>query len=183
MLKGLFSFIARTRLAPRVFWQTLKDPAFGDAVAQLMPSAEGASRDTQELPPGDRLRAADPTSALQLLGLLQRDGRLIDFLEEDVSHYTDAEIGAAVRLVHEGCRKVLAERFQIEPVLPQTEGSRVRLEPGFDAAAIQPTGELVGEPPFNGTLVHRGWRAKEVRLPKVAAGHDCNVLAPAEVEL
>jgi hypothetical protein len=183
MLRGLSSFIARARLAARVAWQTLKNPVFGEAVAELMPAAGGRSPDAADLPAGDRLRAVDPTSALQLLGLLQRDGRLIDFLEDDVAHYTDAEIGAAVRVVHEGCRKVLAERFRIEPVLPQAEGSGVTLEPGFDAAAIQPTGELVGEPPFKGTLVHRGWRAAAVRLPKVAAGHDCRVLAPAEVEL
>jgi hypothetical protein len=183
MLKGLSSFMVRARLALRVLWQTLKDPAFGEAVAELMPAAEGASRDGQELSSGDRLRAVDPTSALQLLGLLQRDGRLIDFVEQDVARYTDAEIGVAVRVVHEGCRKVLAERFRIEPVLAQAEGSGVTLEAGFDAAAIQPTGELVGEPPFAGTLVHRGWRATAVRLPKVAAGHDCHVLAPAEVEL
>jgi hypothetical protein len=183
MLKGLSRFMVGARLALRVFWQTLRNPTFSEAVAELMPAAEGAFPDAHEPAAGDRLRAVDPTSALELLGLLQRDGRLIDFLEEDVARYTDAEIGAAVRVVHEGCRKVLAERFRIEPVLPQAEGSRVTLEQGFDAASIQPTGELLGEPPFKGTLVHRGWRAIEVRLPRVAAGHDSHVLAPAEVEL
>jgi hypothetical protein len=181
MAEGLSLFIARLRLAARSFWRIVTDPPFADAVVALLP-AEGSPR-AGEQGSAERPRAADPTSALQLLALLQRDGRLIDFLEQDLSQYSDAQIGAAVRVVHEGCRKVLGERFRIEPVFDQTEGSRVTLEAGFDAAAVQPTGELFGEPPFRGTLVHRGWRATEVRLPKLAAGHDCHVLAPAEVEL
>lgn len=129
------------------------------------------------------LRTTDPTSALQLLALLQKEGRLVDFLEEEVAQYSDAEIGAAVRVVHEGCRKVLREHFTIEPVVPGSEGGHITLEPGFDARSIIPVGNLVGEPPFSGTLVHRGWRAAEVRLPRLAPGHDSRVLVPAEVEL
>ncbi len=126
---------------------------------------------------------APETAALQLLGLLQREARFVDFVEEDIKNYADAEIGAAARVVHEGCRKVLREHFTLAPVRTEAEGSRLTLQPGFDAAAIRVTGQVVGQPPFTGTLGHRGWRATETRLPKLAEGHDATVLAQAEVEL
>ena len=120
---------------------------------------------------------------MQLLALLQRDARLIDFTQESLSGYSDADIGGAARLVHEGCGKVLREHFTLAPVRPEAEGSRVTIDPGFDARAIRLTGNLVGQAPFQGSLSHRGWRATETRLPKLAAGHDASVLAQAEVEL
>ena len=126
---------------------------------------------------------AAPDAALQLLALLQRDARLIDFTEEDITAYGDADIGAAARIVHEGCRKVLREHFTIAPVRSEAEGSRVSLDAGFDAAAIRLTGNVVGSAPFKGSISHRGWRATDVRLPKLGAGHDAAVLAQAEVEL
>ena len=129
------------------------------------------------------LRETTPEAALQLLGLLQRDARFIDFIEEDVKAYSDADIGAAARVVHEGCRKVLREHFSIQPLRSETEGSRVTLPEGFDAAAVRVTGNVVGKAPFTGTLSHRGWRATDTRLPKLAAGHDAAILAQAEVEL
>ena len=120
---------------------------------------------------------------MQLLGLLQRDARLLDFAHEDLAGYSDADIGAAARLVHEGCRKVLAEHFTVENVRSESEGSRITLNEGFDAAAVRLTGNVVGKPPFSGTLGHRGWRVTDVRLPKLAESHDARILAPAEVEL
>jgi hypothetical protein len=107
----------------------------------------------------------------------------VDFLQEDVSQYADEDVGAAARVVHTGCRTVLTEYLTIVPVRDEAEGSYVTLEPGFDAAAIRPTGNVVGEPPFAGSLVHRGWRATRVRLPQVASGRDLRILAAAEVEL
>ena len=130
-----------------------------------------------------QLRTAPHEAALQLLGLLQRDARFIDFIEEDVKAYSDADIGAAARVVHEGCRKVLREHFSIQPLRSETEGSRVTLPEGFDAAAVRVTGNVVGKAPFTGTLSHRGWRATDTRLPKLAAGHDAAIVAQAEVEL
>ncbi|MDM0053536.1 DUF2760 domain-containing protein [Variovorax sp. J22R115] len=129
------------------------------------------------------LKEASPDAALQLLALLQRDARLIDFVGEDLGSYADAQIGAAARLVHEGCAKVLREHFSIVPVRDEAEGGRVTLQAGFDAAAVRLTGNVVGQPPFNGSLRHRGWRVTEVRLPKLAERHDTRVVAPAEVEL
>ncbi len=129
------------------------------------------------------LREPTPDAALQLLGLFQSEARLIDFLEEDISAYSDADIGAAARIVHEGCRKVLKEHFDIEPVRTEPEGSRITVPKGFDPAEIRLTGNIVGDPPFQGLLVHRGWRAVEVKLPQLSEGHRVDILAPAEVEL
>lgn len=129
------------------------------------------------------LQRAAPDAALQLLGLLQRDGRFIDFLEEEVTQYTDAQVGAAARVVHEGCRKALREHVVLHPVRTEQEGARITLAPGFDAGAIRLTGNVSGQPPFTGTLVHRGWRVAEVKLPQLSATHDTRILAPAEVEL
>lgn len=128
-------------------------------------------------------KEADTAAALQLLSLLQREARLVDFVQEDIAAYSDAEIGAAARVVHEGCRKVLREHVTLAPVRAESEGSRLTLAAGFDAAAVRLTGNVVGQAPFTGTLAHRGWRATEVRLPQLAEGHDARIVAQAEVEL
>jgi hypothetical protein len=124
-----------------------------------------------------------PDAALQLLGLLQKEARFIDFAQEDVSQYSDADIGAAARVVHEGCRKVLRQHFELDSVRSEPEGKRITLPKGFDAGSIRITGNIIGTAPFTGTLVHRGWKATEVKLPKVTEGHDVKIVAPAEVEL
>ena len=134
-------------------------------------------------PPPAPLREAPHESALQLLGLLQREARFIDFIEEDVKAYSDADIGGAARVVHEGCRKVLREHFSLAPLRSEPEGSRITLPEGFDAAAVRVTGNVVGKAPFTGTLSHRGWRVTDTRLPQLAAGHDAAIVAQAEVEL
>ena len=178
------SFFARLILALRAFKRTLGDEAFADGVARLergeLPglAAPAAVAETKPL-----LREPPPDSALQLLALLQREGRFIDFLEENVGAYSDAEIGGAARVVHEGCHKVLHEYLRLEPARAEAEGARLTLAAGFDAATVRLTGNVVGQPPFTGTLMHRGWRVAEIKLPKLAESHDVRVLAPAEVEL
>ncbi len=129
------------------------------------------------------LREPTPDAALQLLGLLQGEARFIDFIEENISAYSDADVGAAARIVHEGCRKVLKDHFDIEPVRSEKEGSRITVPKGFDPAQIRITGNIVGQPPFQGVLVHRGWRVAKVKLPQLSEGHKVEILAPAEVEL
>ena len=121
--------------------------------------------------------------ALALLALLQREGRLVDFLRESLDSYRDADIGAAVRDVHRGCRKVMEEHIKLEPVLPGQEGSNVVIPPGFDPVEVRLLGETRGAPPFRGTLVHHGWWAIEVRFPHLSDGVDRRVLAPAEVKV
>lgn len=177
------SFIKRIGLAFQLFFRTLFNAGFAGSVIRLMHAPQAEKETRQAEPEAPVLLETSPDSALQLLGLLQQEGRLVDFLEEDVAQYTDAEIGAAVRVVHEGCRKALHEHITLLPIRQETEGARITLESGFDASAMRPTGNLVGEPPFTGTLAHRGWRATQVNLPKLAKGHDVQVIAPAEVEL
>jgi hypothetical protein len=115
--------------------------------------------------------------------LMQREGRLVDFLQEDIDALPDDQIGAAVREVHRKCRRVLQEHLVLEPVLPQPEGERVEVTSGFDPSAIQLTGNVAGQPPFRGTLQHPGWRVKQIRITPPAKEIDEFVLQPAEVEM
>jgi hypothetical protein len=121
--------------------------------------------------------------AVQILALLQRDGRLIDFLTEDLSPYQDAQVGAAVREMHESCRGVLERYIKLEPVIASDEGKPVTVPAGFDPAAIKLIGNVTGVPPLRGVLQHRGWRATEVKLPPLPEGEGRVVVAPAEVEI
>ncbi|SIO31737.1 DUF2760 domain-containing protein [Paraburkholderia phenazinium] len=184
------SFLGRISLAVGTFFSILGDGEFAARVQRLRsgapvtqaPVAAPAPTPAPQ-PAAPALKQASPDAALQLLGLLQRDARFIDFVEEDVAGYSDADIGAAARVVHGGCRTVLREHFTIRPVREEAEGSRVTLPEGFDATAVRLTGNVVGKAPFTGSLSHRGWRVDDVRLPKLAASHDASVIAAAEVEL
>ena len=190
------SFLGRISLAVGTFFSILGDgefaarvqrlrsgaPATAAPVATPAPVAAPAPTPAPQ-PAAPTLKQATPDAALQLLGLLQRDARFIDFVEEDVAGYSDADIGAAARVVHGGCRTVLREHFTIRPVREEAEGSRVTLPEGFDATAVRLTGNVVGKAPFTGSLSHRGWRVQDVRLPKLAASHDTSIIAAAEVEL
>ena len=144
------------------------------------------SRSTAPAPapaPAPEFKAASPDAALQLLALLQQNARLIDFFREDLKGFSDADVGAAARVVHEGGKKTLNEYFRLEPVRSESEESRITLNAGFNAAEVRLTGNVTGQPPFTGTLIHRGWKATEVKLPQLSQGHDVSILAAAEVEL
>lgn len=149
-----------------------------EAEAMPEPEAEAAAPETSTGP-----QPSEPTAALQLLSLLQREGRLIDFLREDVTGFSDDEVGAAARVVHEGCQKVLSNYFELSPVREEEEGDAVVLESGFDAKRHRLTGNVSGTPPYRGSLAHAGWEVKATHLPTLNADHDPNVVAPAEVEL
>ncbi|WP_298596411.1 DUF2760 domain-containing protein [Zoogloea sp.] len=179
-----FSVLFQPALAARVrdLRDGIAEPAPQPAPAPVTVTAP-APAPAPAAPPPAPLREAPHEAALQLLGLLQREARFIDFIEEDVKAYSDADIGGAARVVHEGCRKVLREHFSLAPLRSEPEGSRITLPEGFDAAAVRVTGNVVGKAPFTGTLSHRGWRATDTRLPRLAAGHDAAILAQAEVEL
>lgn len=187
---NLPGFFSRLSIAFGALFKSLGDAEFAARVrddgvgptAAPAPAPAPAPVPTPAPAPA-QLRAPSPDSALQLLSLFQREARLIDFAHENLSAYSDADIGAAARVVHEGCARVLREHFAIEPVRPESEGSRVTLNEGFDAASVRLTGNVVGKAPFTGTLSHRGWRAAKVTLPQLAESHDARVLAPAEVEL
>lgn len=124
-----------------------------------------------------------PEAAVQMLAALQREGRLIDFLQEDLSSYEDSQIGAAVRNIHTGCKEALKEHMEIRPVMVEKEGAAVTVPPGFDARAIRLTGNVTGEPPFRGILRHRGWQVERIRLPQSGEQKNHWILAPAEVEI
>jgi Domain of unknown function (DUF2760) len=121
--------------------------------------------------------------AVQMLALLQRDGRLIDFLAENISPYPDAQLGAAARTIHESCRKVLEHYVRLEPILNSEEDQPVTVRDGFDPAAIKLLGNVTGQPPIRGVLRHKGWQVKDVNLPPLPQGSGRMVIAPAEVEI
>jgi hypothetical protein len=166
------SFFARLWLAIVCWFRIVFDKSFAAQV-------QGLRRDRPALPPPPDAQAAGP--ALHLLALLQREGRLIDFCEEELTGFSDAQVGAAARTVHDGCRKAVREAFTLAPVRGETEGSPVTMPAGFDPHAVRLTGNVTGSPPFAGVLRHHGWKATQVRMP--AASGDATVIAPAEVEL
>jgi hypothetical protein len=129
------------------------------------------------------LKEATPDAALQLLGLLQKEARFIDFIKENITAYSDADIGIAARVVHEGCNKAINEHFTLSTVRTESEGNKITLAEGFDAASVRLTGNIVGSAPFTGTLVHKGWQVTDVRLPKLTQSHNASIIASAEVEL
>jgi hypothetical protein len=120
---------------------------------------------------------------VQILSILQRKGRLIDFLREDISGYEDSQIGAAVRNIHKGCREAMAEHIVLEPVRKEAEGTEVSVGEGFDPSAIRLTGNVIGSPPFRGVLRHGGWRAVKTEMPRIPKSQDRSIIEPAEIEL
>lgn len=181
-VSSFFAIVANPRFAADV--SRLRAEGGWPAPAPAAPAPAPAPAPVAPVAPAPAvLQVAPHTAALQLLGLLQREARFIDFMQEEIAPYSDAEIGAASRVVHEGCRKVLREHFTLAPVRSEAEGERVTLPLGFDAAATRITGNVVGQAPFTGMLTHRGWRATDTRLPQLAPQHDAAILAQAEVEL
>lgn len=133
----------------------------------------------------ERLATAGRDDVLALLSLLQEKGRFLDFVMDDVAPYTDQQIGSAARVVHSGCSSVIREYFRIGPVVDDREGGKATIERDVDSGRYRLMGKLSGEPPFTGTVIHRGWQANEVRLPerigKVGASMD--IIVPAEIEI
>jgi hypothetical protein len=172
-------FFARLWLAIVNWFDIVFDGDYAALVAGMraqpaLPAAEAAPAASPSASPRN-----DP--ALRLLALLQREGRLVDFCEEELAGFSDAQVGAAARAVHAGCRKALREAFAPVAVRGEAEGAVVVLEPGFDPNAVRLTGNLAGNPPFRGTLRHHGWRASSAKLP--TSEGDATLLAPAEIEL
>lgn len=120
---------------------------------------------------------------LHLFSLMQREGRLMDFLNEDLDGYDDAQIGSAVRSIHAGCRQLVQEYLNPEPVMDQHEGAVVEVPVDFDPGMIKLTGNVVGEPPFNGILRHKGWQVGKMNLPTLSGSQNAEIIAPAEVEI
>lgn len=189
------SFFARLWMAWICFFQIIFRPAFARAILPAyhdlreglpLPAgtpqpvaAKTAPPPAPKAPPPEEVHR----SALFLLSMLQREGRFVDFLQEEVAPFSDAEVGAAARIVHEGCRKVVRQYVQVSPVRTEGEGASVTVPAGFDAHRIRLTGNVQGQPPYSGTLKHPGWEVKQVSLPPPPESVDPKILAAAEVEL
>jgi Domain of unknown function (DUF2760) len=120
--------------------------------------------------------------ALQILGILQRDSRLIDFLMEDIAAYSDEQVGAAVRELHDQCRDSIGRYLSLQPVIDGVEGTFAKV-PSADPNVVKFIGNVPAGKPSGGTLRHKGWRVSKVELPSIAARQDVSVIAPAEIEI
>jgi hypothetical protein len=184
-------FWERISFAFRCFFSILFHADIPKDIAEKLvkPAAPVAVASAAAAPSASRLKAVEPPApdrfdrAVQMLALLQRDGRLVDFLAENISSYPDEQLGAAVRTIHETCRHVLDEYVKLEPILNSEEDQPVTVQAGFDPANIKLIGNVVGEPPIRGVLRHKGWRVREVNLPPLPPASGRMVITPAEVEL
>jgi len=170
-----FSLLLEGKIPQEVLEALTESTAEPPATTRTSAAAAKVGGDTSDPGGWDR--------AVQMLALLQRDGRLVDFLEEDVSSYPDGQLGAAVRSIHTSCRQVLERYIKLEPVISSEEDRPVTVPPGFDSAAIKLVGNVSGEPPIRGLLRHRGWRVARVTLPTLPEGSGREIVAPAEVEV
>lgn len=201
------SFFERFVLAWVAYFRVLFDASYAARVKLLDSGAAvprlGASEDDEPVaPPSEPVEKAEieeakPASskpveadlslarrdgALLLLAALQREGRLVDFLKQDIEDFKDEEIGSAVRVVHAGCKRLLGATMTISSVRAEEEGAKLSVDPEEDPA-VKLVGNIRGKAPFQGVLRHRGWRASEISLPAPTKDHDTTVLCPAEVEL
>ena len=170
----------RLILAFRSFFAILFKGALPDDVA----AALGLTRRTVAKP-APAPATAPPTStdgALQILAILQRDSRLIDFLMEDIAAYSDDQVGAAVRSLHDQSRDALNRYIQLAPVIDGVEGTFTRLA-SIDPSSVKLLGNVPPQPPPGGVLRHKGWRCVKVDLPALQGKQDAKIIAPAEVEI
>ena len=180
----MITFGTRLSYAVRCFLAILlhaRDPQ--DIARELIkPTPDAAPFSRKDLPGTPPVRKDDARGeesvdrAVQMLALLQRDGRLIDFLSEDVSPYPDSQLGAAVRTIHASCRQVLDRYLKLEPVITSDEDQPVTVPAGFDPATVKLLGNVVGQPPIKGLLRHRGWRVNGSEVAVAAPGcraRDC----------
>jgi len=181
----------RISYATRCFFSVLSRGEVPDDIApEVVRAAAAAPEPAPETPALPTAKADEPPTeestdrAVQILTLLQRDGRLIDFLTEDIAPYQDVQIGAAVREVHDACRKALAQYVTLEPIMDGEEDRPVTVAEGFDPASVKLIGNVTGRPPLRGLLRHRGWRVTEINLPPLPPQESVRaVVAPAEVEI
>jgi len=120
---------------------------------------------------------------LHLVAVLQKEGRLLDFFSENLAQYNDDQIGAAVRSIHENCKKALDKYLAPQAVLEQNEGDQISVDPDFDPNALKLVGNVTGQPPFKGIVRHRGWRARKIDIPTFSGQKDPGIIAPAEIEI
>ncbi len=164
----------RLMLAFKAFFKAFREPKKAQLfLEEAPPQVVGAT------PSG----AASDHSHLRLLALLQQSGRMIDFFKEDISTFTDAQVGAAVRKIHQDCSQSLEELVTIRPVMEENEGSTIKVPEGYDPTQIKIVGQVRGDPPLSGVIRHRGWKAHKRSLPKKVGEQSSDIICPAEVEV
>jgi hypothetical protein len=185
--------MGRFALSFKAWWRVLRDADFAERVQRLADAGALPSPPPDGARSGDRATTAPAkpqppaparSYALNLLSVLQREARLIDFLKENITPYSNEQVGAAVRDVHRDAAAALDRMFALRPAASQPEGSSIDVPAGFDAARTRLVGNVSGNPPYHGTLRHPGWEAASVQLPQWSgSAESINVIAPAEVEL
>lgn len=167
--------MSKLGLAFKAFFTTLKSDEF----AKLVETGGAPQQVTAPV-----VEEPKRSEALTLLAALQREARLVDFLMEPLDGYTDQQVAAAVRDIQSDSRKVLERMFAPKPLRSENEGTKITVPAGFDAGAFKLTGNVSGEAPYSGELMHPGWTATKVDVP-VWKGSDetAKIIAPAEVEL
>lgn len=161
-------------LAFKAFFKALKEPKKAQLfLEEMSPQGVGAMV----------TGATTDHSHLRLLALLQQSGRMIDFFKEDISTFTDAQVGAAVRKIHQDCSQSLEELVTIRPVMEENEGSTIKVPVGYDPTQIKIVGQVRGDPPLSGVIRHRGWKAHKRSLPKKVGEQSSDIICPAEVEV
>jgi len=174
----------RLALALRVFFRIMTDAGFRSKVEALLAGTPGDAKPAEARPKAPSTPAPARHEAVTLLALLQREARLVDFLQESLDSYSNEQIGAAVRDVQRDSRAVLEKAFALRPVSDREEGQSVSIPAGFDPAQYRLTGKVSGEPPHRGILRHHGWRVSRCDLPQWHGSEEsANVVVPAEVEL
>jgi hypothetical protein len=191
----------RILLAFRVFFLTLFNASTAARIEQVLNhpeaptapteapvkvAAHSASVTAKKTPAvgGSPPAKATRSEALTLLATLQREARFVDFMQESLSDYSDAQVGAAVRDVHRDCAAVLDRMFALKPLLELNEGETTEVPEGFQPARIQLSGNVTGQAPYRGTLRHHGWEATQCELPTWSGSSDtARVVAPAEIEI
>jgi hypothetical protein len=175
----------RILLAFRCFFDIQFHGRLSDEVITALGLSQAAATPTAAIP--STPAAAPPIvrtseGALQMLSILQRDARLLDFLMEDISGYADDQIGAAVRELHDQCRESVSRYVALQPVIDGVEGTFTQA-PSSDPNAVKFIGNVPAQPPSGGILRHRGWRAANVVLPAPGGQQDVTILTPAEIEI
>lgn len=166
-----------------------------DAAGRLRAALEASESQTARLssPSPESVGASDsaaPTSppraaplrsdAVTLLSALQRESRLVDLIQEDLTQFSDAQVGAAARPCLQSCASTLSRLMGIEPVSDSDEGTTIEVGEDPSPARYQWTGEGTGT---RGTLVHQGWQAVRVELPQwTGDAADAQVIAPAQIQ-
>lgn len=157
-----------------ILWASTVSIVSGQASAPLKVEAPVPTAPTQSA----------EAELITLLGLMQEKGRFVDFLMEDITVYDDAQVGSVARIVHQGCSEVISQHFEVQPIANVQEGAPITVPAGYSPTEFRLIGKIGGQPPFTGTLVHKGWKTASVKLPRVVKSEGgLPSIAPAEVEL